>query len=270
MHGCLLFVAFLTIHYPQKYKYPLNKITHCQVQRCPNEVDFFFSRFHPIPLANRAMPSPPPPPPNLPPPPPTLLNIPPPPTTTNHSRQANQPAEPDVPATGPPNSLLVSLLIYNGWPFADHWEYFIATPYTPSGPSGDNNDDVVGVVIQAAGDVRAGFWLEAKRGWSLGLGLGDRDGKGSRVSWRRVPLGWVGGEWFEPVGRVFSCHHGGDGDDDGDEEGGRSVVVEKVARCEFERVLFRVPAPRKTLRAVGEKEGEEVCLSFMVYDGLRC
>ncbi|KAG7289956.1 hypothetical protein NEMBOFW57_006334 [Staphylotrichum longicolle] len=88
-------------------------------------------------------------------------------------------SKPDVPTTGPPNSLLVSLLIYNGWPFADHWEYFIAAPHTPGGPSGDK-DDVVGVVIQAAGDVRAGFWLEVKRGWSLGLELGDRDGRGSR------------------------------------------------------------------------------------------
>lgn len=34
------------------------------------------------------------------------------------------------------------------------------------------------------------------------------------------------------------------------------VVVERVARCEFERVLFKVPAPEKTLRTVDQDRGE--------------
>jgi hypothetical protein len=34
------------------------------------------------------------------------------------------------------------------------------------------------------------------------------------------------------------------------------VVVERVPRCEFERILFKVPAPEKTLRAVDSDQGE--------------
>jgi hypothetical protein len=35
-----------------------------------------------------------------------------------------------------------------------------------------------------------------------------------------------------------------------------AVVVERVPRCEFERILFKVPAPEKTLRAVDSDQGE--------------
>jgi hypothetical protein len=36
------------------------------------------------------------------------------------------------------------------------------------------------------------------------------------------------------------------------------VVLEGEARCEFERALLKVPAPPKTLRAVGGDESGEV------------
>lgn len=75
-------------------------------------------------------------------------------------------------------------------------------------------------------------------------------------------MGWVRRELFEPVEGVFGGNDGGDGDVE--------EVVEGVARCEFERVLFRVPAPGKTLRAVGDGKGGEVCLSSEVNGWMRC
>jgi hypothetical protein len=127
--------------------------------------------------------------------------------------------------------------------------------------------------------------LEVKRGWSL---LGDNGGsgggatadgdrgrplrgsdnsgrEGGRGVAKRVPLAWVDGRLFEA-----DDGYGGDGED-GEGDGGASrrvrgvfeggkdgeVVVEGRARCEFERMLFRVPAPEKTLRAV-DGEGSEV------------
>ncbi|GAB1315259.1 hypothetical protein MFIFM68171_05469 [Madurella fahalii] len=122
----------------------------------------------------------------------------------------------DVPPTAPPhtpNSRLVELLIYNGWPFADHWEYFVA------GSHASNPD--VGTVIQAAGNVRDGFWLEIKRGCDLSVAENRVDS--------RIGLGWVGEEYFHAV----------EGEDP------------KGPVCGFERVLFKVPAPERSLRAVG-------------------
>jgi hypothetical protein len=71
--------------------------------------------------------------------------------------------------------------------------------------------------------------------------------------------------------RYFEAADGGDGDVDGDEgsvgkvrgvfEGGKigEAVVEGMARCEFERMLFKVPAPEKTLRTV-DGDGGNVSL----------
>ncbi|KAK4104416.1 hypothetical protein N658DRAFT_463895 [Parathielavia hyrcaniae] len=165
---------------------------------------------------------PPPSPPPPPPPPPAFPN----PNLTQNSKKASNLSSnpvlslPEVLQPGPPNSVLVSLLVYNGWPFADHWEYFVAAPWGSD----------FGVVVQAAGDVRAGFWLEAKRGLCL---------RGGGSAPRRMPLAWVDGRLF-------------DADVDAEENGG--VVVEGTPRCEFERMLFKVPAPRKTLRAVDVEE----------------
>ncbi|KAK4039887.1 hypothetical protein C8A01DRAFT_16167 [Parachaetomium inaequale] len=177
------------------------------------------------------LPGPPPPPP--PPPPFPIL--------TSTPRSSNPQHDPNNPQTGknppppqttaidlgipssPPHadSVLVSLLMHNGWPFADHWEYFFVSP----------DDPEKGVVVLAAGDVRGGFWLEVKRGWHF-----DSLELQGRV--RMVRLGWVAGEG------VF------EGERDGE------VLVEGVPRCEFERILFKVPAPEKTLRAVDSNQGE--------------
>ncbi|KAH6641894.1 hypothetical protein F5144DRAFT_150278 [Chaetomium tenue] len=207
------------------------------------------------------MPPPPPPPPPPPNPPTNLL-----PSTTNPNPNPIPP--PPLPPR-PPSTTLVSLLIYNGHPFADHWEYFVASPSLPHTHQEYGIRDS-GTVIQAAGNVRQGFWLEVKRGWDLeaevvGEGQAGRDG--GRAVWKRVGLGWVGLGYFEGVGESVGNGNGyGNADGGGDlVEGVKKVfergkdgevVVEGVARCEFERALFKVPAPEKTLRTVDRDRGE--------------
>ncbi|KAK4139981.1 uncharacterized protein C8A04DRAFT_15354 [Dichotomopilus funicola] len=207
------------------------------------------------------MPAPPPPP--LPPQTIFPSSTPTKPTTqstlpnSNNPQPRNSISPPNVPTAGPPNSHLVSLLIYNGYPFADHWEFHIApsssshNPIHPKPSSTDpqqqrnpNFDEIgtspyspgTGTIIQAAGDVATGFWLEIKRGWDMHRG--DRGSRGSvGLLPRSVPLGWLG---------IFQglFARGSDGE----------VLVEGKPRCVFERILFEVPAPGKTLRAV---EGTE-------------
>jgi hypothetical protein len=86
---------------------------------------------------------------------------------------------------------------------------------------------------------------------------------------RRVPLAWVDARLFE----VDGDGHGGDGGEGGPREGVQSVfhgsregevMVEGRPRCEFERMLFKVPAPGKTLRAV---DVEEVEVSITITEG---
>ncbi|KAH6627260.1 hypothetical protein B0J18DRAFT_164345 [Chaetomium sp. MPI-SDFR-AT-0129] len=212
-------------------------------------------------------------------------------TLSSNNPQPRNSIPPIVPATGPPNSYLISLLIYNGYPFADHWEFHI-TPSSPShntihsqtstvDPQQQHNPKSIdghsspgtGTIIQAAGDVASGFWIEIKRGWDMHRG--DRGSRGSVGSLpRTVPLGWVGGEWFVLDGDY------GDGDGDDGEEGvvtGESgdgnegvfqglfargsdgeVLVERKPRCAFERMVFEVPAPGKTLRAVEGTEASRI------------
>ncbi|KAK0714407.1 hypothetical protein B0T21DRAFT_375833 [Apiosordaria backusii] len=153
---------------------------------------------------------PPPPPPPLP--PPDLLQGP----GSKHAPEPKASPNLNIPATGPPNSVPVSLLIYNGWPFANHWEYFIASPTHPN----------LGVVLQAAGNVKEGFWLEIKRGWDISL-------PGQKPN-QIVRLGWVTDELVEPPETVFRV--------------GQETMIEQEPRCELEKMLFRVPAPEKTLR----------------------
>ncbi|KAK4247879.1 hypothetical protein C7999DRAFT_14153 [Corynascus novoguineensis] len=221
------------------------------------------------------MSAPPPPPPSPPPPPP-----PPPPfsrprkrdtqpsSSSSSSSSTLPPTDPSNPQSAPPlasttlpaqvstagtasggrprrGAVLVSLLVYNGYPFADHWEYFAASPA----------DADAGVVVQAAGDVLGGFWLEVRRGWRVpSSSPSPANFSGVGVP-KRVPLAWVGEEFFladsddsEGSGVVFKG-----GDNHGEE---KVVVVEREPRCEFERALFRVPAPEKTLRTVTGKDGE--------------
>ncbi|KAL2116119.1 hypothetical protein VTJ04DRAFT_10374 [Mycothermus thermophilus] len=198
-------------------------------------------------------PAPPPPPP--PPLPSSFPNVPPPPsisTTTTANPQLTRSQQqalpvPSIPATGPPNTLLLSLLVYNGYPFCDHWEYFIsaappAPPVAESESTATSPDDEsshpsdVGTILQAKGNVRNGFVLEAKRGWDISRPENRPD--------RRVRLGWVDRGLLEPV--EVSLFGKGLGSGEGD-----PVVEENCeAICGFEKIVFRVPAPEKTLRDV--------------------
>lgn len=167
--------------------------------------------------------------------------LPPPPFPTNFVRPRSTPSSKPIltiPLTPPsPNSRLVFLLVYNGWPFADHWEYFI-----PSAPS--TNDTNIGTVIQAKGNVRDGFELEIRRAWDL-----NQEGC---VPDEKVGLGWVGEGLFEGLSSGLKGEARDDGGERGDETG-----VGKGPVFEFERYLFKVPAPEKTLRRVGG-EGEDM------------
>ncbi|KAL1841532.1 hypothetical protein VTJ49DRAFT_6961 [Mycothermus thermophilus] len=191
--------------------------------------------------------------PPLPPPPPpvSLPNAPPPSTSTTHqpSHTPQSILTPNIPPTGPPNTVLLSLLIYNGYPFCDHWEYFVSAPASAPEPSIAPSVDAshasdIGTVLQAKGNVREGFVLEVKRGWDISQ-------PGQRPD-RVVRLGWVDRGLLEPVGEVLF----GEGLGCSDErvktgsDGGRTPVIEEncEARCGFEKIVFRVPAPGKTLR----------------------
>jgi hypothetical protein len=195
------------------------------------------------------------PPPPPPPPPPTSFQSP----ILSKSLKLNDltpfTRPPDVPA----NARLVQLLIYNGWPFADHWEYFIPDhSYTSSDTGPVNVNPDVGTRIQAAGNVRDGFWLEVHRGRNLGC---TRDG--SRPPNGRVGLAWVKGELFESFeGEGADGKGDGHGNGHGDERGERSAGSEREprARCRFEQIVLSVPAPERSLRAVhhdGNHDGEE-------------
>ncbi|KAL2158279.1 hypothetical protein VTH06DRAFT_4600 [Thermothelomyces fergusii] len=232
-------------------------------------------------------------PPPPPPPPPLLFPIPGRPqkgTDAASSGPTNSPSLPPLgggaPDTGPPGTVLVSLLVYNGYPFADHWEYFVAPspasapacataggaspPSDPPRPDPQSAPAVVGTAIQAAGDVRSGFWLEVRRGYRVqGCEL-DRRGRSSPVGVggvgvgagvpRRVGLAWVSEELFRADVEADVEGSGGAGGGrartvfEGTEDG--EVLVEREPRCEFERILFRVPAPEKTLRSIdGSEDG---------------
>ncbi|KAK4167914.1 hypothetical protein QBC43DRAFT_310463 [Cladorrhinum sp. PSN259] len=168
------------------------------------------------------MSNPPPAPPPGPPPkpliPPTSIK-PPPPTLT-------------VPSTPPEkNSILFSLLTYNGHPFMDHWEFFLS-PSAPSLPSPTR-----GVSLSPAGNVHTGFWLEVSRG---------RDISAQNPPDRVVPLQWIshdlfGGEWDEALKQ-------GNGELEG------NLERKPVLIGGFEGVLSHVEMPGKSLRAVNDDE----------------
>ncbi|KAK4113386.1 hypothetical protein N656DRAFT_823982 [Canariomyces notabilis] len=200
---------------------------------------------------------PPPPPPS---PPPRRLAPAPAPAVTQSptlSLTLNSLTPSTPPPNTPANARLVQLLIYNGWPFADHWEYFIPDHSYTSSDAGPVNPDF-GTRIQAAGNVRDGFWLEVHRGWDLGCA---RDG--NRPPDGRVGLAWVKGELFESFeGEGADGEGDGHGNGHGDERGERRAASEREprARCRFEQIVLSVPAPERSLRAVhghGHHDGEE-------------
>ncbi|KAL4979742.1 hypothetical protein BDW66DRAFT_95607 [Aspergillus desertorum] len=161
-------------------------------------------------------------PPLLPPPPP-----PPPPPAHGAKTNTLPPNHPTLPPYGPPGSSLVSLLIYNGHPFKDHWAYFVASQKKPN----------LGVKIHATGSVSTGFVFEVKRSHDL---RNTED-----IPTKIVPLAWVDGMHFDAdKGQML-------GNGRSNEE-----VIDYEPVCGFERALFKVAVPEKSLVGVKESQRE--------------
>ncbi|RDW93824.1 uncharacterized protein DSM5745_01146 [Aspergillus mulundensis] len=160
----------------------------------------------------------------LPPPPP-------PPTIIAKTIIPTLPNPPKVPPIPSPGSSLVSLLIYNGHPFKDHWAYFVGSQKLPN----------VGVKIHATGSVSTGFIFEIKR---------RHDVRASEdIPTKIVPLAWVDARYFDEERML-----GLDG-----VEGGSNLeeVIDYEPVCEFERALSRVQVPEKSLVSVGMSTSED-------------
>ncbi|KAL4947911.1 hypothetical protein BDW69DRAFT_189759 [Aspergillus filifer] len=161
-----------------------------------------------------ANPSPPPPPP----PPPITIQ------TTSTKISVKTPSI--TLAETVPDSFLVNLLIYNGYPFKDHWAYFVQSHRNPNR----------GTKIHVTGSVRTGFTFEIKRNHNLQ----DTEDIPTKV----VPLAWVDGALFNGIG---------DSQDGQGEE-----VIEYVPVCGFERALYKAPAPEKSLIDVLDESAQDV------------
>ncbi|RAK90754.1 hypothetical protein BO79DRAFT_109556, partial [Aspergillus costaricaensis CBS 115574] len=130
---------------------------------------------------------------------------------------------PTVPPTGPKDSLLLELHIFNGHPFKDHWAYWISSPVDP----------LIGDKIHATGDVRNGFIFEIKRRHDLRTS--------PDIPTKRFPLQWVDGRYFDQ--KLM----------EGPER------IENVPGCAFERILYEAKVPGKSLNSVGEEGGLGEC-----------
>ncbi|OAQ59559.1 hypothetical protein VFPPC_03789 [Pochonia chlamydosporia 170] len=132
-------------------------------------------------------------------------------------RSSNIPSvrPPTVPAHGPPGATLVELLTYNGYPFKDHWAYFVQSQGDPD----------LGVVLHATGDVINGFSLEFKR--STDLKATDD------LPSSRIPLQWVDGRFFNEKA-MFN----------------NGPTVDSIPVCIFESSVSKVNAPEKSLNSV--------------------
>ena len=116
---------------------------------------------------------------------------------------------------GPAGAFLVELLIYNGRPFKDYWAYFVRSHANPE----------IGVLINAAGDVRNGFQFEVKR---------SHDFNATGNFPKRIPLQWVDAKYFDEKAML--------------NDGKRKVDHEPV--CGFEASAHKAEAPKKSLNAV--------------------
>ncbi|KXJ85965.1 hypothetical protein Micbo1qcDRAFT_140936, partial [Microdochium bolleyi] len=150
-------------------------------------------------------PSPPAPPP---PPAPSLL--------THLSAKPTPVSQPEPPTLGeaPPGAYLLELLIYNGYPFKDHWAYCVRT----------QEDSATVIKIHATGNVREGFQFEIKR-------CCDLCSNEERPT-TRIPLQWVKAELIGDKDILFN-------------HGVYKVVNAPV--CEFEARLHSLAVPGKTL-----------------------
>ncbi|KAF1730152.1 hypothetical protein CRV24_009608 [Beauveria bassiana] len=155
--------------------------------------------------------------PSAPPPPPLPCPTVP---AANHQPEPTPPTVALTPRT-PPDALLLELITANGYPFKDHWSYFVRSRRHPD----------VGVVIHATGDVANGFRLEVKRSFDLG----EPDNRPSR----RIPLQWLtAAPPPSQLDEQAMLNYG-------------QLKFDTVPVGALEESLFKVKAPGKTLNTVG-------------------
>lgn len=123
-----------------------------------------------------------------------------------------------IPMARPDGVFLVHLITFNGFPFMDHWAYWIAK---------DSTTDI-GVVIHATGDVRNGFQLEVKRSHDLSA-------PGNKPT-TKTPLQWIDQKYV----------------DEGAMLNNGIPIMDYSPVSEIESRLFQVEAPGKTLNSVEE------------------
>ncbi|KAK1515400.1 hypothetical protein CPAR01_16738 [Colletotrichum paranaense] len=144
------------------------------------------------------------------------------------------PCPPPVPklivgSEGPQGAYLVELLVYNGYPFKDHWAYFVCS----------QSNSGVGVLIHAAGDVRSGFRFEIKRSYDLRAS--------GRIPSNRIALQWVNSFYFDET-TMFN---------------NGTYKVDTLPVCDFEASMHKAKAPEKTLNSV--EDMVRAFLSFFLY-----
>jgi hypothetical protein len=126
--------------------------------------------------------------------------------------------KPVVASTGSTGAFLVELLIWNGFPFKNHWAYFVRS----------HTDPDIGVKIHATGDVSNGFVFEIKRSENLQT---TDDAPSARV-----PLQWVDAQYFEEKAML---NHG-------------EYKIDHSPVCGFEECVQKIRPPGKSLNTVGE------------------
>lgn len=143
---------------------------------------------------------------------------------------------PSVQLEGPDGAFLLELITFNGYPFKDHWSYYIRSRQLPD----------TGVVVHATGDVANGFRLEIKRCFPV-------NEPGNMPS-RRMPLQWTEGKHFDEQAMLNNGE----------------LKFDTAPVCAFEESLCKVEAPGKTLNTVagegvvGKKVVLKNCQSWVI------
>ena len=132
------------------------------------------------------------------------------------SARAQQP--PVVAVAGPPGAFMVELLIFNGYPFKDHWAYWVRSHVDPD----------IGVMIHATGSVSSGFTFETRRNYNFKLT--------KNVPTKRIPLQWVNGAFFDERAMLNNG----------------SYKTDTVPVCRFEASAYKVQCPVKSLNTTGQ------------------
>ncbi|KAE8311555.1 hypothetical protein BDV41DRAFT_565695 [Aspergillus transmontanensis] len=168
------------------------------------------------------------------------LNLPPPPPPPPLIGKT-APKPPSVASEGPAGAYLVELLIFNGWPFKDHWAYWVRSHSHPD----------IGVQLHATGDVRNGFVFQIKRNY-------DFHDKNSECPSTRIPLQWIDGKFFDERAMMNNG----------------VFTLDDVPICGFEASVYKVKAPEKSLNTVtetaiaegqkGQKVNQRNCQTWIV------